>query len=61
MGTEGKLRIADVFVGISDPRQAKKVGHDLVELLVVAICRFMRLPCKRRVDRLTARPSKVDT
>lgn len=38
METEGKLRIADVFVGIHDPRQAKKVEHDLVELLVVAVC-----------------------
>lgn len=38
METEGKLRIADVFVEIRDPRQAKKVGHDLVELLVVAVC-----------------------
>lgn len=38
METEGKLRIADVFVGMRDPRQAKKVEHDLVELLVVAVC-----------------------
>ncbi len=38
METEGKLRIADVFVGLRDPRQAKKVDHDLVELLVVAVC-----------------------
>lgn len=38
METEGKLRIADVFLGIRDPRQAKKVEHDLVELLVVAVC-----------------------
>lgn len=38
METEGKLRVADVFVGIRDPRQAKKVDHDLVELLVVAVC-----------------------
>lgn len=27
MGTEGKLRITDVFVEIRDPRQAKKVEH----------------------------------
>lgn len=38
METEGRLRIADVFVGIREPRQAKKVEHDLVELLVVAVC-----------------------
>jgi predicted transposase YbfD/YdcC len=38
METEGRLRIADVFIGIGDPRQAKKVEHDLVELLVVAVC-----------------------
>lgn len=38
METEGKLRMVDVFVGIRDPRQAKKVEHDLVELLVVAVC-----------------------
>jgi predicted transposase YbfD/YdcC len=38
METEGRLRVADVFVGISDPRQAKKVEHDLVELLVIAVC-----------------------
>jgi hypothetical protein len=38
METEGRLRIADVLVGIRDPRQAKKVDHDLVELLVVAVC-----------------------
>ncbi|MCL2020627.1 MAG: ISAs1 family transposase [Betaproteobacteria bacterium] len=37
METEGKLCLADVFVSISDPRQAGKVRHDLVELLVVAV------------------------
>jgi predicted transposase YbfD/YdcC len=37
METEGKLRLADVFVSISDPRQSGKVEHDLVELLVVAV------------------------
>lgn len=37
METEGKLRLADVFVSISDPRQSGKVDHDLVELLVVAV------------------------
>lgn len=35
MQTEGRLRLADVFVMISDPRQPGKVEHDLVELLVV--------------------------
>jgi len=37
METEGKLRLADVFVSIHDPRQKGKVAHDLVELLVVAV------------------------
>jgi predicted transposase YbfD/YdcC len=37
METEGRLRLADVFVSIQDPRQAAKVEHDLVELLVVAV------------------------
>ena len=38
METEGRLRVKDVFVGIRDPRQAKMVEHDLVELLVIAVC-----------------------
>ena len=38
METEGKLRLAEVFVSVTDPRQAGKVEHDLVELLVVAVC-----------------------
>jgi len=37
METEGRLRLADVFVSIDDPRQASKVEHDLVELLGVAV------------------------
>jgi predicted transposase YbfD/YdcC len=37
MQTESKLRLADVFMSITDPRQAWKVEHDLVELLVVAV------------------------
>lgn len=37
METESRLRLADVFVSITDPRQAGKVEHDLVELLVVAV------------------------
>ena len=38
METESRLRMAEVFVGIRDPRQARKVEHNLVELLVVAVC-----------------------
>ena len=38
METEGRTRLAEVFVGLRDPRQAKKVEHDLVEMLVVAVC-----------------------
>lgn len=38
METEGRLRVADVFVGIRDPRQATNVERDLVELLVIAVC-----------------------
>ncbi len=34
----GRVRLAQVLVGIRDPRQAKKVEHELVELLVVAVC-----------------------
>lgn len=37
MGEKEKLRLADVFVAITDPRQAGKVEYDLVELLVVAV------------------------
>lgn len=37
METGNRLRLADVFVSITDPRQAGKVEHDLVELLVVAV------------------------
>lgn len=37
METAGRLRLADVFVSIRDPRQAGKMEHDLVELLVVAV------------------------
>lgn len=37
METGNKLRLADVFVSITDPRQPGKVEHDLVELLVVAV------------------------
>ena len=37
METGNALRLADVFVSITDPRQSGKVEHDLVELLVVAV------------------------
>jgi predicted transposase YbfD/YdcC len=37
MATGNQLRLADVFVTITDPRQAGKVEHDLVDLLVVAV------------------------
>ena len=37
MVTENLLRLADVFVSITDPRQSSKVEHDLVELLVIAV------------------------
>ena len=37
MVTENRLRLADVFVSITDPRQSSKVEHDLVELLVIAV------------------------
>ncbi|MDR0233513.1 MAG: transposase family protein, partial [Zoogloeaceae bacterium] len=37
MQSEGRLRLSDVFVSITDPRQSKKTRHDLVELLVVAV------------------------
>jgi predicted transposase YbfD/YdcC len=38
METERTIRLVEVFVGLRDPRQAKKVEHDLVEILVVAVC-----------------------
>ena len=37
MEIAGRLRLADVFISIDDPRQVGKVEHDLVELLVVAV------------------------
>jgi hypothetical protein len=37
METGKQRRLADVFVTITDPRQAAKVEHDLVELQVVAV------------------------
>jgi len=38
MEAEKRVRLVDVWVGVRDPRQAKKVEHDLVDLLVVAVC-----------------------
>ena len=38
METGKTLRLGEVFVGIPDPRQGTKVLHDLVEVLVVAVC-----------------------
>ncbi len=38
MKAENKVRRMDVWVGVRDPRQAKKVKHDLTEWLVVAVC-----------------------
>ena len=37
METESKLRLSDVFVSITDPRQTRKTRNDLVEVLVVAV------------------------
>lgn len=37
METESRLSLADAFVSITDPRQAKKTRHNLVEVLVVAV------------------------
>ncbi|GHU13768.1 hypothetical protein FACS189441_1930 [Betaproteobacteria bacterium] len=37
MKTERGLRLTDVFVSITDPRQTKKIRYDLVEMLVVAV------------------------
>lgn len=37
MDNQNKFTLCDVFVGLSDPRQAGKVRHNLVELLVVAV------------------------
>lgn len=38
MEAEERVRLVDVWVGVRDPRQAKKVEHELVDLLVVAVC-----------------------
>ncbi|WP_287648833.1 transposase family protein, partial [Accumulibacter sp.] len=38
MEAGSRVRLMDVWVGVRDPRQAKKVEHDLVEMLVVAVC-----------------------
>ncbi|MDR1647200.1 MAG: transposase family protein, partial [Zoogloeaceae bacterium] len=36
MKVERKLTLKDVFALVRDPRQTKKVEHDLVDVLVVA-------------------------
>ena len=38
MKAENTVRLLDVWVGVRDPRQAKKVEHRLVKLLGVAVC-----------------------
>jgi len=38
MEAEDRVRLVDVRVGVRDPRQAKKVEHELGELRVVAVC-----------------------
>ncbi|WP_353739315.1 transposase family protein, partial [Accumulibacter sp.] len=38
MEAGGRVRLMDVWVGVRAPRQVKKVEHDLVEMLVVAVC-----------------------
>lgn len=38
MDTESKVPLAEVFAELRDPRHTRKVRHDLVELLVVAVC-----------------------
>ena len=58
METGNKLRLADVFVSISDPGQAGKIEHNLVELLVVAVNAVLvgadtDLPPKFRLPRVT--------
>ncbi|MDR1425154.1 MAG: ISAs1 family transposase, partial [Azoarcus sp.] len=37
METASRLRLADVFVSLTDPRQASKTRHNLVDALVVAV------------------------
>jgi predicted transposase YbfD/YdcC len=37
MQTQGRLKLAEVFESVDDPRRPGKVAHDLVELLVVAV------------------------
>ncbi|MBL8397265.1 MAG: hypothetical protein JNL84_03840 [Candidatus Accumulibacter sp.] len=37
MKAASKFRLVDVWVGVRDPRQATKVEHDLIELLVVSV------------------------
>lgn len=35
---QNPVRLVDVWSGVGGPRQAKKLAHDLVELLVLAVC-----------------------
>ncbi|MDR0233606.1 MAG: hypothetical protein LBI31_02210 [Zoogloeaceae bacterium] len=55
MQSEGRLRLSDVFVSISDQRQSKKTRHDLVELLVMAMNGVLANSQKREIIYLTAR------
>lgn len=38
MEAGSRVQLMDVWVGVRDPRQAKKVERDLAEMLVVAVC-----------------------
>ena len=38
MATGNTVRLLDIWVGVGDPRQMKKVEHKRVELLVIAVC-----------------------
>ena len=44
MEAGSRVRLMDVWVGVRDPRQAKKVEHDLVEMLVVSFPRNFVFP-----------------
>jgi len=56
-------RLADVFITITDPRQAAKVEHDLVELLVVAVNAVLVLGAESLffLDYFACRKLDVDT
>jgi hypothetical protein len=38
MATGNTVRLLDIWVGVGDPRQMKKVEHKRVELLTIAVC-----------------------